>query len=107
MGCLMWQHLRDEKNGRHWGSLIGYTIHKLTKHLQRTMPKGYSWQDYLRGRLHIDHIIPISAFNFTKSEHPDFRRCWALGNLRLLPAKENMIKHNKLDKPFQLALELI
>jgi len=34
------------------------------------------------------------------------KRCWALSNLRLLPAKENMIKHNKLDRPFQPALRI-
>ncbi|GAI61384.1 unnamed protein product, partial [marine sediment metagenome] len=38
--------------------------------------------------------------------HIDFKRCWALENLRLLPAKENMVKHNKLDRPFQPALRI-
>ncbi|MBA7551803.1 hypothetical protein ES705_44352 [subsurface metagenome] len=70
------------------------------------MPAGYTWQDFLSGELHIDHIIPISAFNFTKPEHTDFKRAWALENLRLLPAKENMIKHDRLDRPFQPALKI-
>jgi len=70
------------------------------------MPKGYCWQDFLEGKLHIDHKIPISAFNFTKSEHIDFKRCWALSNLQLLPARENIIKSNHLSKPFQPALKI-
>ncbi|GAI73524.1 unnamed protein product, partial [marine sediment metagenome] len=45
------------------------------------------WKDYLNRDLHIDHIIPKSAFNFTKPEHTDFKRCWALDNLRLLPVQ--------------------
>ena len=70
------------------------------------MPKGYAWQDYISGILEIDHIIPISAFNFTKPEHIDFKRCWALSNLRLLLKEENRIKSNKMERPFQPALNM-
>lgn len=98
--------LRGNKNGHHWEILVGYTLNDLIKNLKNTIPKGYCWRDCLNGKLHIDHIIPISVFNFTKSEHPDFKRCWALSNLQLLPAKENIIKRNKLSKPFQPALKI-
>jgi hypothetical protein len=98
--------LKNNKNGRHWEDLVGYILSDLMKHLKRTMPESYTWDDYIQGKLHIDHIIPISVFNFTKSEHIDFKRCWALGNLRLLPAEENYKKHNKLTKPFQPALKI-
>jgi len=102
----MGKSLRDNKNGRKWEDLIGYTLDDLIKRLEKTIPKGYIWQDYLTEKLHIDHIIPISVFNFDKPEHIDFKRCWALNNLRLLPAKENMMKHDKLYKPFQPALPI-
>jgi len=98
--------LRGNKKGRHWETLVGYTLKDLIKRLNKTMPKGYCWQDFLQGKLHIDHKIPISAFNFNKPEHTDFQRCWALANLQLLPAKENITKHNKLSKPFQPALKI-
>jgi len=98
--------LKEKKNGRHWEDLVPYNFTQLKDHLQKTLPRGYIWQDYLEGKLHIDHKIPISAFNFTKPEHPDFKRCWALSNLQLLPAEENRIKNNKLDKPFQPTLKL-
>jgi len=98
--------LKGNKAGRHWESFVGYTLNRLMKYLQKTMPKGYCWQDFLEGKLHIDHKIPISAFNFTKSEHIDFKRCWALSNLQLLPARENIIKSNHLSKPFQPALKI-
>lgn len=106
MGFAMWIVLKNNKAGRKWEDLVGYTINDLIKHLKKTMPKGYTWQDYLEGKLHIDHKIPKSVFNFTKPEHIDFKRCWALSNLQLLPAKENLIKHNKLYKPFQPALQI-
>lgn len=101
---LMNYSLRGNKEGRKWEILVGYTVNDLMKYLKKTISKGYTWQDYLSGKLHLDHIIPISAFNFTKPEHMDFKRCWALKNLRLLPAKENLIKNAKLVKPFQPAL---
>ena len=70
------------------------------------MPKGYIWQDYLEGKLHIDHIIPIDVFNFDSPEQIAFKKCWGLKNLRLLSARENIIKNNKLLKPFQLGLKI-
>ena len=96
--------LKGNKNGRCWEDLVGYTVIDLFNHLKKTMPEGYSWQDYLDGKLELDHKIPKSVFNFTKPEHIDFKRCWSLSNLRLLPAKTNRVKYNKLYKPFQPAL---
>jgi len=98
--------LKGNKNGRYWESLVGYTLNKLFKHLKKTMPKNYCWNDFLQGRLHIDHIIPKSVFNYTQPEHIDFKRCWALKNLQLLPAEENYKKNNKIYKSFQPALKI-
>jgi 5-methylcytosine-specific restriction endonuclease McrA len=104
VGMMIRYSLKGNKNRRHWETLVGYTLNDLMKRLKKTMPEGYAWQDYLDGKLHIDHIIPISVFNFDKPEHIDFKRCWALENLRLLSAKENNYKRAKLYKPFQLSL---
>ena len=106
ISTAIWQCLKGNKKRRHWEDLVGYKLTDLTKRLKSTMPKGYTWQDFLEGELHIDHKIPKSVFNFTQPEHTDFKRCWALSNLQLLPAKENKIKSNKLTKPFQPALRI-
>lgn len=98
--------LKGNKNGKSWEILVGYNVNDLVKRLKETMPKNYSWKDFLDGKLHLEHKIPISVFNFTKPEHTDFERCWALENLRLLLAKENFEKSNKLTKPFQPALKI-
>ena len=106
MGCLIWQSLKNNKKGQHWENLVEYKLSNLIKRLKKTMPKDYTWQDYLKGKLHIDHIIPKSVFNYTKPEHIDFKHCWALKNLQLLPGKENIKKSDNLAKPFQPALKI-
>ncbi len=98
--------LKGNKNGKHWEELVGYSLDALMNRLFQTMPEGYAWQDYMEGRLHLDHIIPKSAFNYDSVKHADFKKCWSLNNLRLLPASENMSKGSKLIKPFQPCLKI-
>jgi len=98
--------LKGNKNGRGWETLVGYTLNDLIKRLQDTMPKGYTWQDFLQGKLHVDHIIPIRAFTFNKPEDEEFKQCWSLWNLRLLPSKENILKKDSIDNPILLGLLL-
>jgi len=102
----IYKSLKANKAGRHWEDLVGYSLNEVIRHLKKTMPENYTWNDYLQGKLHIDHIIPISVFNYDKLEHADFKKCWALKNLRLLPAEENIRKRAKLYKPFQPALKI-
>lgn len=106
MSSAISSSLKDGKKGRHWEVLVNYTLSELKNYLKKTMPKEYTWQDFMKGRLHIDHIIPKSIFNYTKPEHIDFERCWDLSNLRLLPARENHRKKDKLIRPFQPALKI-
>ena len=92
------------KAGRPWETLVGFTKYDLIKRLDDTMPDGYTWQDFLDGKLHVDHIIPVSVFNFKTPEDIDFKKCWSLENLQLLPAEENIRKYNKIERPFQPSL---
>ncbi|MBA7562647.1 hypothetical protein ES695_04090 [Candidatus Atribacteria bacterium 1244-E10-H5-B2] len=98
--------LKGNKSGRHWETIVGYTLSDLIKHLKKTIPKGYTWKDYLRGRLHIDHIIPIIAFVFNKPEDREFKSCWNLHNLRLLTKKDNLSKSKSINNPILLGLLL-
>ena len=106
MSARIYQSLKRNKSIKHWEDLVNYTLTDLIRRLKETMPEGYTWQDFLEGKLHIDHIIPISAFNFNEFIHIDFKRCWSLENLRLLPARENLAKSNHLSQPFQPALQI-
>jgi hypothetical protein len=102
----IYRSIKTLKNGRTWCSLVGYGLTELSEHLRNTLPNGYTWKDFLEGKLHIDHIIPLSVFNFKSAEDIDFKRCWSLENLQLLPAAENISKHAKIYKPFQPSLAM-
>jgi hypothetical protein len=82
--------------------LVGYSLDRLRRHLERKFLPGMSWANM--GSWHVDHIIPVSVFNFKTAEDVDFKKCWALKNLQPLWAADNMAKKNKLDKPFQPSL---
>lgn len=98
------QSLRGKKNRRSWSELVGYTVDDLRKELTKKMLPGMTWENY--GEWHIDHIIPITAFNIDSYNCIDFKKCWSLSNLRPLWRLDNLLKYNKLDKPFQPSLAI-
>lgn len=88
----------NAKRGRwylRWSWALGYGLDELVEHLRRTVPKGRTFDEFLTGDLHIDHIIPRSKFDLSKAD--EVRACWCLSNLRLLDAKDNLRKHAKVE----------
>ncbi len=98
--------LGDSKAGRHWESLVGYTVTELTDHLESRFTLGMTWDNYGLNGWHIDHIVPRSVFNYETPDDIDFKRCWALKNLQPLWGTDNISKGAKLDNPFQPSLAL-
>jgi DNA-binding TFAR19-related protein (PDSD5 family) len=96
---------RGPKGRGHWEELVGYTKAQLKRHLESLFTPEMSWENY-GSYWHIDHIIPISVFNFSTPEDIDFKKAWSLSNLQPLNAIDNMKKHAKLNKPFQPALAI-
>jgi hypothetical protein len=74
-------------------AVLGYTPGELRDHLARTLPRRASWSDFEERRLHIDHIVPTIEFDLSTDE--GVRACFALSNLRLLWAKDNLAKGAK------------
>lgn len=95
---------KGSKAGRHWETLVGYTVDQLKEHLEKQFKPGMNWEN--RSQWHIDHIIPLSVHNFQSPEDIDFKKAWSLKNLQPMWAKENIKKSNKLSKPFQPSLTL-
>lgn len=81
------------KKGRYF-NILGYTIEDLSNHLEKQFKDGMSWSNY--GEWHLDHIIPISSFNFKNIEDEEFKKCWSLSNLQPLWGSENLSKSNKI-----------
>jgi len=93
------------KAGRHWETLVDYTVDQLKRHLEKLFKPGMTWENY--GTVwHIDHKIPIAAFNFERPDDIDFHLCWSLKNLRPLEAKRNMSKGARTERPIQPSLAM-
>lgn len=90
MSARMNHALKHNKEGRAWRSAVDYTLDDLMRHLERQFTKGMGWHNM--GEWHIDHIVPVSAFDIPTFDAPDFSRAWALANLRPLWAHDNIVK---------------
>lgn len=103
--CINNSLKNGSKAGRHWESLVTYTVDELRKHLEKRFKPGMTWENY--GTVwHIDHKIPIAAFHFERPDDIDFHLCWSLKNLQPLEAKENLNKKDKVEIPFQPSLAI-
>ena len=82
--------------GRHrtlvYNDLLGCSIDDFAFHLFLLMEDGMTFDNY--GEWEIDHIIPISHFDFTKISH--IKRCCHYSNLQPLWLHDNRHKSNKI-----------
>ncbi len=83
--------------------IMGYSLEDLKTHLESQFESWMNWDNHGnysvdRRTWQIDHIIPKSAFHFGSYEDEEFKRCWALENLRPLGSFENMSKGNRMEK---------
>lgn len=95
MGTLIWASLKKEKAGKHWETLVDYTLADLTKHLEKQFDNKMNWDNYGSYWV-IDHVRPKSLFNYTSPNDLKFKQCWALKNLQPLEKIENIKKSNRL-----------
>jgi hypothetical protein len=82
--------VKENKLGRKWRSLVGYSPDELMAHLVSKFQPGMTLQNY--GKWQIDHIKPISFFRFESFQEIGFKKCWALSNLQPLWAQDNVAK---------------
>ena len=87
--------LEDGKGGRAWEALVGYSLEQLKAHLERQFLPGMSWSNHTRNGWHIDHIVPLSTFDFRSPDDAEFQAAWALTNLRPMWADDNLKKGAK------------
>lgn len=96
------------KNNNSFTKFLVYTIQDLRIHLESLFEPWMTWENRGVYRIdtwndedqstwfwQIDHIIPHSKFNYTSMEDEEFKKCWALENLRPLSAKQNNLEGNR------------
>ena len=76
---------------------LNYTPEELKAWLESQFKPWMSWKNYGRAeigmrRWNIDHIIPQSRLLYTSMEEENFKKCWALENLRPMEAIANIRK---------------
>jgi len=87
---------KTSKNRNPWQKIVGYTENELKQHLEGLFTEGMTWDNYGKNGWHIDHIIPLSLWEFDSYEHQEFKQCWSLANLQPLWWRENIIKGNRV-----------
>lgn len=85
---------KNIKKDKKTSNILNFTINELKSHLELQFTNGMSWENY--GEWHVDHILPISHFNYKSIDSEEFKECWSLSNLRPLWSSENLSKNNKI-----------
>lgn len=87
--------LKGTKNGDNIKNILGYTIEELKMHLERQFEDWMTWDNLgltsieEKQTWQIDHIIPVNTFNIQEIGDEEFKKCWALSNLRPLDSYLN------------------
>ena len=90
----MYHALKAMKGFRCWRDLVGYSLDELATHLESMFTPGISWDNY-GTEWHVDHIVPKSWFDYTSTDDPKFKECWALTNLQPKLKRDNLSKGNR------------
>lgn len=92
------------KNNKSIIKYLPYSFIELKKHIEFQFEPWMNWNNYgkynkntwddnniLTWTWNIDHIIPHSIFKYTNMSDENFKKCWALDNLRPYSAKQNLL----------------
>jgi hypothetical protein len=89
-GELVRTALSKQKRSITMEKRLGYSLTELRDHLERQFTRGMTWDRFMDGDIHIDHITPKSLFDITDEEQ--YLACWCLSNLRPMWAADNIAK---------------
>jgi hypothetical protein len=96
------------KNEKSCLDYLEYTFDTLIDHIESQFEWWMTWDNHGAYNLmkwddddpstwtwNIDHIIPQSLLPYSSMEDDNFKKCWALENLRPLSAKQNILDGNR------------
>lgn len=81
----------SSKSGKSVKQYLEYSIDELRAHIELQLDDKMSWANY-GIYWELDHIIPQSCLPYDSMEDNNFKKCWALSNLRPLEASINRIE---------------
>jgi hypothetical protein len=87
--------LNGQKKGDTWESLVDYNFKELYNHFESLFTDGMNWDEFLKGEIHLDHIIPQCYWQYEKPEDEEFYHCWKLENIQPLWATTRIINGKK------------
>ena len=85
---------RQWTNGSAVWEIVGYSAKEFTDHIQALFTEGMTWEKFLAGEIHIDHVIPKCLFDMDDLQC--VRECYALSNLQPLWSEDNLRKCKKV-----------
>lgn len=93
------------KRGNSILKFLDYSIEELRTHLEQQFESWMTWNNYgvynsqtwkdedqLTWTWQIDHIMPQYKLPYQCMSDENFRKCWALSNLRPMNAKQNLLE---------------
>ncbi len=93
----------SSKKGKSIIKYLPYSINELKLHLESQFESWMNWENWGRyivkswddkdpktWKWQIDHIVPQSLLPYSSMEEVNFKKCWALTNLRPYSAKQNI-----------------
>jgi hypothetical protein len=86
----------SSKKGLSIINFLQYTLKSLRDHIEKQFEDWMTWDnwgmlDASSWKWNLDHIIPQSDLPYTSMTDENFKKCWALENLRPYSAKQNII----------------
>lgn len=99
---------KSTKNNNSVFTHLPFSVIQLKSHLENLFDFWMTWEN--RGRYNratwndndpsswtwqLDHIVPHSTFKYKDMNSEEFRKCWALSNLRPYSAKQNIMDGNR------------
>ena len=91
----MMRSIKKNKTNKRLYRYLGYTIEELKEHLEHQFEDWMNWDNLgltankEKETWQVDHIIPVNTFNIKEIGDEEFRKCWALDNLRPLDSYIN------------------
>ena len=87
-------YLKGKKAGMKCEELVGYSMERLVKYLEKQFDNKMNWSNYASYWV-IDHIKPRVLFQYKNPRDPELKKCWALKNLRPMEKIANLKKGTK------------